>query len=199
MEMRERASSWRGSMNSIASVDKGTQTDEENSRSPSHSPAKRNSQPPSPIRKESEHVEDSSDDDEQVNGFASLVREPSHIETAVPVVVKARMVTVPKRVPPLLPPRNPNRRSQSIDNDKDGDGFDTVSLNGSNRSDLTLEEKRGSITEVPHTSDQTQVSSTDEKTRLGANGASGVVGDDEFHSVPPSPAKEQWKGIPGAF
>lgn len=214
MDLRERANSWRGSMTSIASVDKGTQTDEEDSRSAIYSPTKRNSQPPSPIRKETEHVQESSDDDDnndvdvdvddgdvddaQANGLESSVQESSHIETAVPVVVRARMVSVPKRVPPSLPPRNPNRTSQLKKDEKDADGFDTVSLNGSDHSNVTLE-KRKSNAEERHSTDKTQRLSTDGKHHINVNGTPGVAGEDEFHSVPPSPANERSQGIPGAF
>jgi hypothetical protein len=192
VEFRERANSWRGSMTSIASVDKGTQTDDEDSRSASYSPVKRNSQPPSPIRKETEHVQESSDDDDQANGFDSPAQAPALIETAVPVVVRARMVSVPKRLMPTLPPRNPNRTSGLKNEEKEGDGFDTVSLNGSEHSDAALE-KRRSNAEMEDTKAKPQVMSTDEKHRVGVNG------EDEFHSVPPSPSHEHSQGIPGAF
>jgi hypothetical protein len=193
VEFRERADSWRGSMTSIASVDKGTQTDDEDSRSASYSPVKRNSQPPSPIRKETEHVQESSDDDDQANGFESPVQEPAHIETAVPVVVRARVVSVPKRLPPSLPPRNPNRTSGLKNEEKEEeDGFDTVSLIGSEHSDAALE-KRRSNAEVEGTTAKPQVMSPDEKHRVGVNG------EDEFHSAPPSPSHERSQGIPGAF
>jgi lipid-binding SYLF domain-containing protein len=198
VDLRERANSWRGSMHSIASVDKSTQTDEDQTRSSSHSPTKRTSQPPSPIRKETEHVQESSDDDDQVNGVGSSTQETPHMQTTVPVVARARMVQVAKRVPPSLPPRNPNRASQSKKSEKDADGFDTVSLNGSDHSDITLE-KRNSSAETDDGTVKAGALSTDEKSRPGVNGAPGVAGEDEFHSVPPSPAKEHHHGIPGAF
>jgi hypothetical protein len=185
-------------MHSIASVDKATQTDEEDSRSASYSPTKRNSHPPSPIKTEREHVQESSDGEDQVNGFDPSVQEPSRVETAVPVIARARIVTVPKRLPPSLPPRNPNRASPSAKVEKDGDGFDTVSLNGSENSNITRE-TRESNAEVEDGSIKSSVISTDDKSHLGVNGVPGVAGDDEFHSVPPSPTKEPHHGIPGAF
>ncbi|ERF70064.1 hypothetical protein EPUS_00251 [Endocarpon pusillum Z07020] len=198
VDVRERANSWRGSMTSIGSVDRGTQTDEYDSRSISHSPVKRNSQPPSPIRKETEHVQDSSDDDDLVNGSDASVQEPAHIETAVPVVARARMVTVPKRLPPSLPPRNPNRTSPLSKSENGVDGFENVSLSGSEQSDITLEDRK-SDTESKVSIDGAQVSPVDETHHAGVNRGSGVAGEEEFHSVPPSPAKEHLQGIPGAF
>ena len=35
-------------------------------------------------------------------------------EASQPVVIRARLVTIPKRIPPALPPRNPNRNQASI-------------------------------------------------------------------------------------
>lgn len=185
-------------MTSIGSVDRGTQTDEFDSRSICHSPVKRNSQPPSPIKKETEHVQDSSDDDDLINGFDASVQEPAHIETAVPVVARARMVTVPKRLPPSLPPRNPNRTSPLSKSENGVDGFENVSLSGSEHSDITLDDRK-SDTESKVSIDAAQVSPMDETHHVGVNRGSGVAGEDEFHSVPPSPAKEHLQGIPGAF
>jgi hypothetical protein len=197
MEVRDRANSWRGSMASITSVDRGTQTDHEHTLSASHSPGKRNSLPPSPIRKETEHVQDSSDED-QVNGLETSVHEPVRIETTVPVVARARIVRVPKRLPPSLPPRNPNRSSPLTQHENDGDGFDIVSLNGSEHSNVTLEKEKSSVRTLS-TTDEAQSLPTDEKPHPGVSGAPGMAAEDEFHSVPPSPAKELLQGIPGAF
>jgi hypothetical protein len=198
IEFRERANSWRGSMQSIASVDKGTQTDEEEPRSAGHSPVKRSSQPPSPIRKETEHVQDSSDDDgDQVHGADSLDEEPLRIQTAVPVVARARMVVVPKRVPPSLPPRNPNRMSPLKSKENGMDGFDNVSLNGSDHSDNTLEKRKSSV-ESENGLVKAQIAPIDDKNHLGVNGVPVMAGEDEFHSVPPSPAREHHQ-VPGAF
>lgn len=198
LEVRERANSWRGSMHSIASVDKGTQTEEADSRSASHSPKKRTSQQPSPIRQESEHVQESSKDGEKVHGLESSVPGPSQIETAVPVVARARMVTVPKRVPPSLPPRNPSRTSSLANNEKDGDGFDTVSLNASEHSDATPEQKK-SDAEPEHSTDQAQLPLTEGNPSPGMNGVPPVTSEDGFRSVPSSPGTEHLHVIPGAF
>ena len=204
VEVRGRADSWRGSMHSIASVDKSTQTeqtDDEDCRSPSHNPTKRISQPSSPIKKETEHVQENSDDDDdddKAKELKSSIQQTSHVQTAIPVVARARMVQVSKRVPPMLPLRNPNRTSQSKQIESGADGFDTVSLNGSEGSDITLE-KRKSSTETDDGANKARPLSTDGKTHLGMNGAPGVAGEDEFHSVPPSPAIGHHHGIPGAF
>jgi hypothetical protein len=197
MDLRERANSWRGSMASITSVDRGTQTDEEYTRSASQSPGKRTSLPPSPIRKETEHVQDSSDED-QVNTLGASAHEPIRIETAVPVVARARIVRVPKRLPPSLPLRNPNRTSPLTRHANGGDGFDLVSLNGSEHSNVASEKEKSSV-EIQTPTDEAQSLPTDEKLLLGTNGESGLTAEEEFHSVPPSPAKEHLRCIPGAF
>lgn len=185
-------------MHSIASADKSTQTDEDGSRSLSHSPTKGNSQPPSPIRKETEHVEESDDDDDHVNELDSSIQETSHVQTAIPLVARARVVQVPKRIPPSLPPRNPNRMSQSKQSEREADGFDTVSLNGSENSNITLERRKSGV-ETDDGAVKSNGVLIGENTQLGAKGAPGVAGEEEFHSVPPSPAREQHRGIPGAF
>lgn len=198
MEVRNRTNSWRGSVNSIASVDKATQTDEDGSKTASHSPVKTNSQPPSPIRKETEHVQESSDDGDEVTEGESSLQESSHVGTAVPVVVRARMVSVPKRLPPLLPPRNPKRASQAKNDDRDADGFDTVSLNGSEHSGIAQDKTKAGA-EAESSTDKVPSSRTDGSHQSSVNGAHGVGTEDEFHSVPPSPAKDKLRGIPGAF
>lgn len=209
VELRGRANSWRGSIQSVASVDKATQTNEEDARNVMDSMVTRNSQPPSPAKKETEHVHESSDDDEEEeeddddlgSGSHSFVQEPSHIETAVPVVARARVVTVPKRIPPSLPARNPKRMSPLTMNNEVADGFDTVSLNGSAHSDLTPQ-KRRSIAQTVEEPIENQTVSTNDKDHIGVNGApagAGGAGEDEFHSIPSTPAKENHQGIPGAF
>jgi hypothetical protein len=195
MELRERANSWRGSMTSITSIDRGTQTDEEHTLSASYSPGKRNSLPPSPIRKETEHVQDSSDED-QVDGLEKSVHEPIHIETAVPLVARARIVRVPKRLPPSLPPRNPNRSSPLTQ--QENDGFDIVSLNGSEHSNVTLEKEKSSVENLS-TTDEAQSLPENAELHPGTGNAPVLAAEDEFHSVPPSPAKDLLRGIPGAF
>lgn len=206
VELRGRTNSWRGSMYSVASVDKSTQTeqtDDEDCRSPIHNPRRRLSPPLSPARKETEHVQESTDeegeeDDDQVSDLKSSIQETSHVQTAVPVVARARVVQVAKRIPPQLPPRNPNRTSQSNKDEGGADGFDTISLNGSERSDVTLEKGNSSI-ETDDGANKAPQLSTDGKTHVGMNAAPGWAGEDEFHSVPPSPATEHQRGIPGAF
>jgi hypothetical protein len=222
VELRERANGWRGSMHgsmhSIASVDKGTQTEDDDSWSVCQSPVKRSSQPPSPIRKETVHLQDSSDEDDRANDSDGSSKEPSQTRTAVPLVAQARMVVVPKRVPPSLPPRNPNRTSsprKSEDNSEDKSeekteedlqGFDNVSLTGSTHSDAALEKRKSDAT-VKNDQADTPTVSTEEHRHLqpdvnaasGGGGGGSGAGEDEFHSVPPSPAKEHREAIPGAF
>lgn len=107
--LRGATNSWRGSTHSLSSIDRGTQTDEEDTKPSGHDQeTKPTEDHPSPALKETEHVDDSDyDDDEHVGDTDSDTN--AELETAVPVV--ARVVSVPKLVPPSLPPRNPHRES----------------------------------------------------------------------------------------
>ena len=86
-----RRDSKRSSVRSVASIDRGTQTQTDDPPSTS------------PIR---------FDEVALGNNHASedTVQEPEDQEAA-PIVTKARLVSIPKRIPPRLPPRNPNRSS----------------------------------------------------------------------------------------
>jgi len=160
-----RTNSWRGSMQSLASADRGTQTDEDESKtSPVHSPLHGSlSGPHSPARKTTQHVIESGDEQDDRSPYAhsgsgvSTPDEDSEIHEAKPVLAQAKVVTIPKRVPPSLPPRNPQRMSSPVKDRDDAelaDGFDSVSLNPDR----------------------------DE------NGASHP--EEQFHSIPPSPVME---------
>ena len=100
------------------------------------------------------------------------------VSTAVPVMARAKMVEVPKRVPPTLPPRNPGRvASPMSETGTPIDGFDKIDMNGES-------EQRH---EVGH---GLTPSSTHE------------ANDSAFHSIPVTPSDET-KGnpndIPGSF
>jgi hypothetical protein len=167
---KARTSSWRGSTSSLVSVTRGTQTEEDDGKVSNHSPLGTHS----PARKETEHVDDNdhhhdlSDDDDDDDDDD----EHAEIATATPVVTKARVVAVPKRVPPSLPPRNPDRMSTPID------GFDQVSLN-----DKSAVEPTGDIY------DHSKAPELETK----------HADDDDFHSMPATPAEEELKGVPATF
>ena len=174
--LRGRTNSWRGSMHSL---DRGTQTDEEDFKSASHSPEKKSgSGRPSPALKETEHVDDSDDQDDHPgdSDWPSDHEGHAQIETALPVMARARVVSVPKRVPPNLPPRNPHRVSSPSKEEDLADGFDRVSLNGSehpiyDRQGGAVSQDAEDMTDLRH---------------------------DEFHSSPATPLETK-EGIPGSF
>lgn len=174
---KPRTNSWRGSTASLASVTRGTQTEDDEVKGSSHSPLGTHS----PARKETEHVDDNhhhedlSDDDDNDDD------EHAEIATATPVVTKARVVAVPKRVPPSLPPRNPDRMSTPID------GFDQVSLN-----DAQSKNDENDKPATEPTGDIYDHSKAPEHERKHAD-------DDDFHSMPATPSEEDLKGVPATF
>jgi hypothetical protein len=162
-------------MHSLASVDAGTQTDEDIGKSGSRSPEKK---VPSPMVKETEHVEESDESDTPYDDD-----EHAEIETAVPVVTRARVVSVQKPIPPSLPPRNPGRVSTLSPERELNDGFDQVDLNGS--------------AEATRHHEDEGVNPSREEGRTSNDGT--VHGaDDDFHSIPATPI-ERRDEIPGSF
>ncbi len=93
---------------SIASTDRGTQTAEP-LQMPTFTDSPKESGSHSPITKTSQNLADDVDDGEPVHDL------DSHEEDAheMPVIQKAKVVTIPKRIPPALPPRSPYRNSGS--------------------------------------------------------------------------------------
>lgn len=178
-----RSRTWRDSTHSLASVDQGTQTDENESKSAGHSPKRRDSTAlkdstkvvESP-QKHSQLVEDEDDQDTGRRESFSDVDSDAEIQTAVPVVTRARVVEVPRRLPPALPPRNPERVISPVDTQAPSDGFDKISLNGP-EGETKHEGERG-----------LSQTATDEAT------------DSTFHSVPVTPSDEKKSNdIPGSF
>jgi hypothetical protein len=177
-------------MHSVASVDVGTQTGEEvgksGSGSGSHSPEKKED---GPMVKETEHVSDSDDSD---TPYDEHEHEHVEIETAIPVVARARVVSVQKPTPPALPPRNPGRVSTLSPEKELNDGFDRVDLNGSAEHTRHDIEKTSEIHREHLTTDHSQ-----EEGHVTQDGTA-QGGDDDFHSIPSTPA-ERPDGIPGSF
>ena len=92
--------------NSVASTDRGTQTaDFLDSVRLAESPKEERNH--SPIKKTSENLAEELDDED--SGHEKVDRAEQTQE--MPVISKAKLVTIPKRIPPALPPRNPNRTS----------------------------------------------------------------------------------------
>lgn len=91
--------------NSIASTDRGTQTADVDSPGLSDSPKEERNH--SPIKKTTENLADEVEDDEPAHEHNSPIKTPEE----KPVISKAKLVTIPKRIPPALPPRNPYRAS----------------------------------------------------------------------------------------
>jgi hypothetical protein len=172
-----RSRTWRDSTHSLASVDRGTQTDEDDAKSTENSPH----------RDSLRGV-----DDHHAKKHSHLVDEPQRereesfsdvdsdveVSTAVPVMARAKVVEVPRRLPPALPPRNPGRvASPGSETHTPVDGFDKIDLNG----DAEHKHEGGHVL-------------TPTSTREGNDSA--------FHSVPVTPSDEN-KGrpndIPGSF
>ena len=190
--LRGRTNSWRGSTHSIASIDRGTQTEiGENERSStSHSPEKKTptTDRSSPVFKETEHVNDDSDSDTPYDD-----EEDAEIETATPVLARARVVSVQKPLPPSLPPRNPGRMSTlSPQTTELNDGFDQVDLNGTEHS---IHESSGKTAPAEEDKESTL---RKERTR-SVDGTVRSADEDEFQSIPTTPSAERRDGIPGSF
>ncbi|EXJ92738.1 hypothetical protein A1O3_01290 [Capronia epimyces CBS 606.96] len=130
-----RSRNWRDSTHSLASVDRATQTDEDEANSAGRSPNRNSGQGIDPPTKHSQQVDEEDEQDglsRHREGSPSDMESDAEIQTAVPMVARARVVEVPKRAPPALPPRHPNRVvSPTSESQPPVDGFDKVSLNGS--------------------------------------------------------------------
>jgi hypothetical protein len=97
-----RSRTWRDSTHSLASIDRGTQTDEdETSKSAGNSPKRDSSRGlEHPPRKHSQLVDDGHEHQQDQDESFSDVYSDVEVSTAVPVMARAKVVEVPKRVPP---------------------------------------------------------------------------------------------------
>lgn len=171
-----RSKTWRDSTHSLAMSDRGTQTDEAEIDSP-----RRSSRQVSPPRKESQDVltneRHESPDRERRDSFSDIDSDVEIHEVAA-VPMKAKAVTVPKRVPPALPPRNPGRVSSpsplhsEAPVDAPSDGFDKIDLNGPSSEQNT---------------DATQTKQDGPE----LSRAHSAVDEDKFESIPNTPLKEK--------
>ncbi|KIW76284.1 hypothetical protein Z517_11030 [Fonsecaea pedrosoi CBS 271.37] len=173
-----RSRTWRESTHSLASVDRGTQTDEDETKSAGNSPRRTSMRGLDFPKKHSQLVDDAVEEPQERRESFSDVDSDVEVSTAVPVMARARVVEVPKRVPPALPPRNPGRvASPSSETQAPVDGFDKIDLNG----DAEQKHEGGHVLTPTSTHEAT---------------------DSAFHSVPVTPTEES-KGnpndIPGSF
>ena len=220
MESTTKADSRRDSKLSMASMDRGTQTGDIGTQTTTE----RGSQgagDESPVKKTTQDLTEEPDEEEVgLEGVASEpegpgveIHEVSHASES-PVVSRARLVTIPKRIPPPLPPRSPYRdnsgpamadakslteeseedqRPQDKSTDtgslsRDNEGFDEISISGSDYS------RRGTIT--MHDNDQAETDATsvwkeDEKDKEAAKEdkePGKAENQDEFHSMPSTPS-----------
>ncbi len=91
---------------SIASTDRGTQTEQGiDSPRPADSPQEERNH--SPAKKTSENLAEAVEGEEAGQEHAG---HQDHVQE-MPVIQKAKLVSIPKRIPPALPPRNPYRNS----------------------------------------------------------------------------------------
>ncbi|KAI4271282.1 MAG: hypothetical protein L6R38_006898 [Xanthoria sp. 2 TBL-2021] len=114
MDNNSRRNSKRDSARSVASIDRGTQT--ANFTVSAHVESPRNY---SPLEKTTENqaeeeAETNEVEDHTVGQSQSQVAPISEQAAPQPVMSKARLVTIPKRVPPALPPRSPYRQSPRV-------------------------------------------------------------------------------------
>lgn len=172
-----RSRTWRDSTHSLASINRGTQTDEDESKSTDHSPRRDEKRTAEVPRKHSQLVNEDDDQGNTRSESFSDVDSDAEISTAVPVMAKARMVDVPKRPAPALPPRNPERVVSPVAvTEPSSDGFDRISLNAG--------DERGRR----------------EDGRSPSPARTNDAADGTFHSVPGTPVEEKKSNeLPGSF
>lgn len=173
-----RSRTWRDSTHSLASVTRGTQTEADNAKSAGNSPHRDSRGLDEFYPRQHSHLADDDDEQHEEEESFSDVDSDVEVSTAVPAMARAKVVEVPRRIPPALPPRNPGRvASPTSEVPPPVDGFDKIDLNG----DAEGKHEGGHAL-------------TPSSTREGNESA--------FHSVPVTPSDEN-KGrpndIPGSF
>jgi hypothetical protein len=175
-----KSKTWRDSTHSVASVDRGIQTDDDESL---HRKDSRHTSPP---RKESQNVTDSehrTHSPERRESFSDIDSD-AEIHTATPVVSKARVVSVPKRIPPALPPRNPGRVGSPLAaSNPPNEGFEQISLNGA------VEEKTQQTKSPEDEPSSLDLNADRDNNRLSRATSEG--GEDKFQSIPGTPNDEK--------
>ena len=104
-----RRNSKRSSIRSVASIDRGTQTNDLE-LSPTHDKHV-DSRNTSPTVYTPEDIKEDIDGEKDQQVPQGDLADAVSAQVAAPVITKARLVTIPKRTPPTLPPRNPYRNS----------------------------------------------------------------------------------------
>ena len=219
MESNTKADSRRDSKLSLASMDRGTQTGDIGTPTTTER-GSQDAGDESPVKKTTQDLTGADEEESGLEGVASEsegpgaeIHEVSHASES-PVVSRARLVTIPKRIPPPLPPRSPYRsnsgpamadakslteeseedqRPQDKSTDtgslsRDNEGFDEVSISGSDYS------RRGTIT--MHDNDQAENDATsvwkedgkDKEAAKEDKEPGKAENQDEFHSMPSTPS-----------
>ncbi|KAI4180560.1 MAG: hypothetical protein L6R41_007166 [Letrouitia leprolyta] len=118
LDNTSRRNSKRDSTRSVASMDRGTQTSTMTGSTKIDSPISQ-SRLEEENEKLEEEVERTHTDGLGISNVTQTTPEPMPIMEQAdpqPVISRARLVTIPKRVPPALPPRSPYRQSPHIIN-----------------------------------------------------------------------------------
>lgn len=226
-------SSWRASMQSHASVDRGTQTDDAPFTAPtSISRASSRSTragrlerspwdaedgwdtviPERPAHltrhREYDSDQDSVDDDYEVHEVSSATvskREsttpsspvsiedttaPSEVKRHSPTFTRARLVTIPKRSPPALPPRNPYRDSGPMSQSTPGSPTSTTSSSPDGRRSVASHPDHSTVNgfiELPLHPNNYSSSHLSEETQSHEQASAEK---DEFHSLASAQASD---------
>ncbi|KAI4259659.1 MAG: hypothetical protein L6R42_004462 [Xanthoria sp. 1 TBL-2021] len=114
MDNNSRRNSKRDSARSVASIDRGTQTANFAVSAHVESPRNHSSLEKTTENQAEEEAETNRIEDHNVGQSQSQVAPATEQAAPQPVVSKARLVTIPKRVPPALPPRSPYRQSPRV-------------------------------------------------------------------------------------
>ncbi|KAI4284832.1 MAG: hypothetical protein L6R35_004797 [Caloplaca aegaea] len=109
LDSTSRRSSKRDSARSIASTDRGTQTYTMAASATADAPLSHSPLEETPEKQEAEGEEAHAND----VGISDMAQNEPR---SIPVITRARLVTIPKRIPPALPPRSPYRQSSHIAN-----------------------------------------------------------------------------------
>lgn len=114
--------SKRSSKQSIASIDRGTQTDSLGTASPEE--ILKDAGHYSPVMKTSENLaagtdSEGSEHDRIAKGGPTAAVPETDEAAPKPVISRARLVTIPKRIPPALPPRSPYRNQPPVTTNMD--------------------------------------------------------------------------------
>ncbi|MCJ1240217.1 hypothetical protein MMC14_008217 [Varicellaria rhodocarpa] len=219
IESASRRSSRRASKLSIVSLDRGTQTADfdaptvtEIPPEVNHSPIKKTSEDLATIEDEDEMEQVEEEDEEEpeviieeplaaVHIVAHTAGSPIKSSAAFPAVSRAKLVTIPKRIPPVLPMRSPYRRSgpkvSTPDTISETASIESQDqdISSSRSSSPTKSSFYGNVTDDlgnPWTEDTVaedgKISSFSSPLRERFEYGEKVTGDnDEFHSMPSTP------------